>query len=120
MDQNNLTVKIVELNNEYKQLLDTDWWLMSIIMTIELTALPLIFVLVFAILEFKNKLYTNDLVVDKNLIKVNKTNARNTTVFPQPSPETSKQMSKCWIVKDPIFNKKGYSGLAQSLRLNEN
>ena len=100
--ENNITVKIIQLNNEYKQLMDTDWWLMSIIVTIELTALPLIFVLILTIFEYKSN------SIDSEYKNQMKSKSKIETVFPQPSRETYKLMTENWSGK-PV-TKNGYSG----------
>ena len=102
--EDNITAKIIELNNEYKQLMDTDWWLMSIILTIELTALPLIFVLILVIFEYKSKC---DLI-DSEYKNQLKSKTKIETVFPQPSPHTFKFMSENWSTQS--WYKNGYSG----------
>lgn len=90
-----LSAKFAQLDNKYKEIMDTDWWLMSIIITIELTALPLIALLVLAIIEYKDK--QNDCppvyTVDKS-----------EPIFPEPSRETFRMISDHWSGKTQFLS----------------
>ena len=96
-----LSSKFAELDNEYKQIMDTDWWLMSIIITIELTALPLIVILVLAILDYRDKHSGH---------RSQKTVDTSKPIFPDPSRETCKLVSEHWSGRVPVFTKSSYSG----------